>query len=260
MNRPLKDKTIVVTGASSGIGQATAIAAARDGAKVVVHYHNNHAGASHTVAACREFHAQSLAVAADITVAADRERLVDTAFSWQLEPVHAWINNAGADVLTGIHRHLSFEEKLDRLWEVDVRGTLLLSKLVLARFLSLEPKGEHPCMLFVGWDQATTGMEGDAGQLFGTTKGAVMAMMQSFAQEAGSTLRVNCVAPGWIRTAWGDQASALWQERATRESLLRRWGTPEDVAETNIFLCSPSASFINGQIIPVNGGFAKRRD
>ncbi len=65
---------------------------------------------------------------------------------------------------------------------------------------------------------------------------------------------MNCLAPGWIRTAWGNKASATWQERAVRETPLARWGTPEDVAATACWLASPAAAFITGQVIRVNGG------
>ena len=68
-------------------------------------------------------------------------------------------------------------------------------------------------------------------------------------------IRVNCVAPGWIKTKWAQGASQAWHDRAVGESLLARWGTPEDVAEAVCFLASPSAAFITAQTIPVNGGF-----
>jgi 3-oxoacyl-[acyl-carrier protein] reductase len=68
---------------------------------------------------------------------------------------------------------------------------------------------------------------------------------------------VNCVAPGWIRTAWGAGASELWQQRAVRESMLGRWGEPEDIAATVRWLVSPEAAFVTGQIIAVNGGFRR---
>jgi 3-oxoacyl-[acyl-carrier protein] reductase len=98
-------------------------------------------------------------------------------------------------------------------------------------------------------------MEGDSGELFATTKGAVMAFTRSLAKSLAPHVRVNCVAPGWIKTAWGDQASTDWQERATRECLLDRWGEVGDIADAVQWLISPQASFITGQIINVNGGF-----
>jgi 3-oxoacyl-[acyl-carrier protein] reductase len=67
-------------------------------------------------------------------------------------------------------------------------------------------------------------------------------------------VRVNCIAPGWIRTAWGAGAGVPWQERVLRETPLRRWGTPEDVARTARFLVSKEAEYITGQVILVNGG------
>jgi 3-oxoacyl-[acyl-carrier protein] reductase len=98
-------------------------------------------------------------------------------------------------------------------------------------------------------------MAGDSGELFALVKGAVMAFTRSLAQSLAPTVRVNCVAPGWIRTAWGDGASPAWQARARREALLDRWGTPEDIAGAVAFLVSPAGAFVNGQILPVNGGF-----
>jgi 3-oxoacyl-[acyl-carrier protein] reductase len=67
-------------------------------------------------------------------------------------------------------------------------------------------------------------------------------------------VRVNCLAAGWIKTAWGAQASTYWQRRATQESLLERWGTPEDVARVARFLASPAAGFLTGLVVPINGG------
>ena len=98
-------------------------------------------------------------------------------------------------------------------------------------------------------------MGGDSGEMFGAVKGAVMAFTRSLAKSLAPDVRVNCVAPGWIKTAWGSEASGYWQQRGVRESLLQRWGTSEDVARVVRFLVSPRSDFINGQIIHVNGGF-----
>ena len=84
-----------------------------------------------------------------------------------------------------------------------------------------------------------------------------MGFTRSLARSLGPAVRVNCVAPGWIRTAWGAGASELWQQRAVRESMLGRWGEPEDIAATVRWLVSPEAAFVTGQIIAVNGGFRR---
>jgi len=239
-----------VTGSSSGIGRATALALAEAGANVLVHALQNARDAEKV-----EFHARSLGrdthvVLADLSDPAEQDRLVELAWDWR--PVDIWINNAGADVLTGEAAGWSFEDKLAALWKVDVVASLRLSRSAGQR---MRERG-HGVILNMGWDQADTGMAGDSGEFFAAIKGAVMAATRSLAKSLAPQVRVNCIAPGWIRTEWGHQASAEWQQRAKRESLLARWGEPEDVARVACFLVSPAASFINGQIIPINGGRA----
>ena len=109
-------------------------------------------------------------------------------------------------------------------------------------------------ILNMGWDQAWQGMAGESGELFSTTKGAIMSMTKSLAQSLAPNVRVNCLAPGWIQTKWAENASESWSQRAKQESLMNRWGLPEDVARAAAFLCSGDANFISGQIIPINGG------
>ena len=106
----------------------------------------------------------------------------------------------------------------------------------------------------MGWDQAETGMEGDSGELFSATKGAILAFTKSLALSLAPAVRVNSIAPGWIKTSWGENTSTLWNERVIRETPLRRWGTPADVADAACFLVGPRATFLTGQIIRVNGG------
>jgi 3-oxoacyl-[acyl-carrier protein] reductase len=169
-----------------------------------------------------------------------------------------WINNAGVDVLTGAAADWSFEDKLARLWEVDVVATMRLSRFVGDRMRDQPARQrghDNRCILNMGWDQADTGMAGDSGEMFSAVKGAVMAFTRSLAQSLAPEIRVNCLAPGWIKTSWGNHASEYWDRRATSESLLGRWGTPRDVARVARFLASPAASFVTGQTIPINGGF-----
>jgi 3-oxoacyl-[acyl-carrier protein] reductase len=106
----------------------------------------------------------------------------------------------------------------------------------------------------MGWDQAETGMEGDSGELFAATKGAVMAFTRSLALSLAPTVRVNAVAPGWVKTAWGEGASDQWHHRVLRETPMRRWGEPEDIARACRFLVGPDAAFLTGQVLRVNGG------
>lgn len=248
VERELTGQVAVVTGASRGIGRALALELAAAGARLVL-VARSQAGLAETAAGVAAQGSEALSLPCDLAQLSAHGRLVDQAWEWQGR-VDAWINNAGVDVLTGMAASWSFERKLEALWEVDVRGTLSLARLAGKR---MQAAGSG-CILNIGWDRAEHGMEGDSGELFAAIKGAVMAFTRSLARSLAPQVRVNCLAPGWIRTAWGEQASAAWQERARRESLLARWGTPLDVARAARFLVSPAAAFITGQVIAVNGG------
>ncbi len=233
---------------------AIALAMAQSGADIIVHARSEHADLlnlrDRLVSMGRKVHV----LVADICDPVQRRRLVDEAWGWQSR-VNIWINNAGADCLTGPNALLSFDEKMTLLWHTDVLGTVDLTRQI-ARRMAAHSEG---CIINMGWDQAETGMEGESGELFAATKGAIAAYTRSAARSFAPKVRLNCVAPGWIRTGWGKTASLPWQRRAVQESLLGRWGTPEDVAQVCAFLASSAASFINGQVIAVNGGFAGRR-
>lgn len=198
---------------------------------------------------------------ADLSEATACQSLVDEAFEWSSR-IDAWVHCAGADVLTGEARDLSLDQKLERLWNTDVLGTLRTTRGVGERMTQQDAgvEGRLPVIVTIGWDQATQGMAGDAGQMFGPIKAAVAAYTLSLARTLAPSVRVLCAAPGWIRTAWGDSTSEYWNQRARRESLLGRWGTADDVARAIAFLVSDDASFLTGQVVPINGGFRHEFD
>jgi 3-oxoacyl-[acyl-carrier protein] reductase len=240
----------VVTGSSSGIGRALAVALAASGARVVVHARSNRAGAEETASLVKQVGAEAKVLLCDLADSGTHAPFVEDAWNWQ-GAVDIWVNNAGVDVLTGPAAAWSFQQKFDALVRVDVAATMALSRDVGAR---MKQRGTGS-IINIGWDQAEHGMAGDSGELFAATKGAVMAFTRSLARSLAPQVRVNCVAPGWIKTKWGEGAPASWQHRAISEALLARWGTPEDVAAVVRFLASPEAAFITAQTIPVNGGF-----
>ncbi len=245
----LNNRRAVVTGASKGIGRAVALEFARAGADVVVHARADRAGAEKTAARVRDFGVNAHVVLADLGNSRERETLVEDAAE-RLGGLDIWVSNAGVDLLTGGANDLPYEEKLDRLLEVDVHAGVLLAKQAGERMQSLG----GGVVLTVGWDQSDRGMGGDSGELFAVAKNAIMGFTRSLAVSLAPKVRVNCIAPGWIKTAWGESASDYWQERVRRETPLERWGTPEDIANVARFLASDEASYLTGQVVNVNGG------
>jgi 2-amino-4-hydroxy-6-hydroxymethyldihydropteridine diphosphokinase len=246
--RELAGLRAMVTGSTSGIGRAIALELADAGADVLVH--GRRLAAAEAVAEqIRDRGVRSETVIADLRETARLPEVVAAAWD-EWGGLDIWVNNAGADTLTGEAQQWPFEQKLHELLAVDVTATVLLSREV-GRHMKARGGG---VLLNMGWDQAATGMEGDSGELFAASKGAVMAFSKSLALSLAPEVRVNCLAPGWIRTAWGEGAGAPWQERVRRETPLRRWGTPADVAAVARWLVSPAAAFLTGQVVRVNGG------
>jgi 3-oxoacyl-[acyl-carrier protein] reductase len=240
-----------VTGASSGIGRAIALELARAGADVVVHYRRSADPAREVAAQIAALQREARTIQLDLRASEKRyAEFVEHAWAELGGPIDIWVNNAGADLLTGPDARMSYSEKLQRLYEVDLRGTALLSRLAGVRMKS----SGRGVILNIGWDQADRGMEGDSGELFALSKNAIMGLTRSLAVSLAPEVRVNCIAPGWIRTAWGASAGGMWQERVLRETPLKRWGTPEDIARLARFLVSDEASYITGQVINANGG------
>ena len=245
----LRGLRTIVLGSTSGIGRAVALVLAEAGADVLVHGRTSRDAAESLAATIRAGGGRSAVLMADL---ADREAgdvLVEAAWAaWG--GLDAWLHIAGADTLTGDGAKLSFDAKLDRLWAVDVASTIRLCRAVGRK---MKAQG-HGSIVTMGWDQAETGMEGDSGELFAATKGAVLAFTRSLALSLAPEVRVNSVSPGWIRTAWGDGASRVWHDRVVRETPLARWGTPDDVAQAARFLVGPESAFFTGQNLRVNGG------
>ncbi len=246
----LSDRVAVVTGSSRGIGRAIAVELAAAGARVVVHAGHDRHAAQQTAEAVGVEGVEVETIIADLSADTAQDSLLDQTWQWKGH-VDIWINNAGVDILTGDRPDWSFERKLDALWQVDTRAAIRLSRGAGKR---MADRGAG-VILNIGWDGAERGMSGDTAELFAASKGAVMAFTRSLAQSLAPAVRVNCMALGWIQTAWGEQASDYWHGRARRESLADRWGTPEDVARVARFLVSPQSEFISGQVIQVNGGF-----
>jgi len=245
---PLADRAVLVTGASSGIGRAIAIAAARAGADVAITYRANRDGARQAEQEIVELGRRAVSVRLDL---ADDGSIRDLgpAARDALGRLDVWINNAGADILTGAVASLSPVERLDRLLRVDLRGTILASWQAVEM---LDVRGG--VIINMSWDHVLTGMAGRNPQMYAAVKGGILAFSKSLARSVAPRVRVNVLAPGWIETAFGANLDDARHREVAESTPLGRWGTPEDVAGAAVFLASPAASFLTGQTILVGGG------
>lgn len=239
----------VVTGASSGIGRALALAFAREGSSVLLTYRRNAEGATETAEQVRRAGGEAFVAEADISREADVDRLVVDAFS-RFPRVDVWVNNAGADILTGAGARLTEVEKLDAALGVDLRGTVLCSWHA-ARRLRAQGRG---VILNVSWDHVLTGAPGREAEVYAAAKGGILAFSKCLARSFAPEVRVNVLAPGWIATGFAEGLPEDTRRRIAAETPLQRWGAPEDVANAATFLASAEADFLTGATLMVNGG------
>jgi 3-oxoacyl-[acyl-carrier protein] reductase len=189
-------------------------------------------------------------VQADLATTTACEALVEGARE-RLGGLDVWVNNAGADVLTGEAAGWEWERKLDLLLAVDLKGTIACS---LAAGAVMREQSTGGAIVNMSWDHVATGMAGENPLLFSAVKGGVLAFSKSLARELAPRVRVNVLCPGWIETAFARGADADFRDQVARSTPLDRWGTPEDVAAAALWLASPDAEFITGQSVNINGG------
>jgi 3-oxoacyl-[acyl-carrier protein] reductase len=247
---PLSGRAVLVTGASSGIGRAIALAAARAGADLVLTYRTNERGARQTERDIAALGRRALVAQCDIASADSIAGLAASAVG-AFGRIDAWINNAGADILTGVGASLPYLDKLDLLIAVDLRGTMLASWQA-AEMLARQEQGG--VIINMSWDHVLTGMPGRNPQLYAAVKGGVLAFSKSLARSVAPRVRVNVLAPGWIQTSFGDGVGDTVHAQVSDSTPLKRWGTPDDVAGAAVFLASPAAAFMTGQTMLVGGG------
>src|ERR1700704_4396664 len=247
----LDGKVALVTGASSGIGRAIALAYAAAGADVALTYRTNRRGADETADGARAAGRRAEAIRADVAEQADVDALADL-LRRTFGHVDVWVNNAGADILTGDAVRLSRTEKLDRLLTVDLRGTVLASWKAVELMASQASGG---VILNMSWDHVLGGgMKSDYAQVFCAAKGGVYAFSRALAHSVAPRVRVNVLGPGWIETAYGSGLDPAVKQRISAKIPLGHWGTPEDIAYAAVYLASDAAAYVTGQMLMINGG------
>ncbi|HZS08593.1 MAG TPA: 3-oxoacyl-ACP reductase family protein [Blastocatellia bacterium] len=245
----LRGKVAVITGASSGIGRAAAIALARGGAAVVLNYLSNESGAAEAVTEIQAMRRNALSVRADVTRLGDVSQLVLNSLEY-FGRIDILVNNAGSLI-----QRAPIEECSEALWDavlaVNLKSVFLCSQAVIPH-LKRQQGGR---IINVSSLAAETGGLGGALH-YAAAKGAVNTFTKGLAKElAGYRITVNAVAPGIINTPFLEKfTSPDSLQKVIGETPLGRAGTPEEVAELIAYLASDEAGFITGEVFAIDGG------
>jgi len=251
----LGDKVALVTGGSRGVGAATVRMFASAGAKVVFNYHRARSAAEKLVQECGS--ATCHAVQAELSSPKDANALVDTT-----------VQHFGRlDVLVANHgiwpaQDVPIDQMSDQQWRqtlaVNVDSVFGLIKHAVAQMKRQQKGNPAQAGGHIVVVSSTAGQRGEALHCdYAASKGAIISMVKGLSTElAPDHIYVNCVAPGWIAT---DMAAPALNDPVTRERVLNtiplgRVATPEEIAAPILFLCTPHAGFITGEIFNVNGG------
>jgi 3-oxoacyl-[acyl-carrier protein] reductase len=242
----LNDCVAIVTGSGRGIGRAIALELALTGAKVVVNYAGRIDKAEETVQLIRAAGGEGLAIQADVSQAADVDRLIKSTLD-HFGKIDILVNNAG---ITRDSLLLRMKEAdWDAVLATNLKGVFLCTKAVSKGML----KQRSGAIVNIS---SVVGLSGNAGQAnYAAAKAGIIGFSKSIAKEfATRGIRVNVVAPGYISTDMTEILGEGTQTEVLRAIPLGRLGLPEDIAKVVRFLVSPDASYITGQTLCVDGG------
>ena len=231
-------KTVLITGASGGIGSAAARAFHREGYRVVLHYNNGEEAAKALAAELEN----SVLFRADLS-----DPLQVEALAAAFPETDVLVNNAAVD-LFGLFDLISAEE-LQRLYSVNLFAPLTLARRLVKGMLSRR----EGCILNVSSMFGETG--GSCEVDYSVTKAALIGFTKALSKEVATAgVRVNCVCPGVINTEMNARLTVEEAEELMESIPMDRFGDPEEVAEALVFLASEKASYITGAVLDVNGG------
>ena len=245
----LAGKVVLVTGAGSGIGKATALAFGEQGAVVAVHYHRNEKGAEDTKREIVAHGGRAMSVRADVTKAEDVRAAVSRV-TGELGPVDVLVNNAGSLVERLRLLQLSESRWADVL-DLNLKSIFLLAQAVAQSMI------ERKNGAIVNVTSIAGRNGGGLGAIpYATSKGGATTMTKALAKElAPQGIRVNAVSPGVIETPFHDQFSTPEMMKQYVGNIpLGRLGAPAEVANVIVFLASIASSYIVGETIEINGG------
>ncbi len=243
----LKDKVILITGASRGIGKSIAVNAAKEGAITIVNYANNREMAEEVVNEITSSGGVAKSFQANVAIKDEVDKMVDDVFN-EFNRIDVLINNAG---IIRDNLLLTMEpEDWNDVINTNLGGLFNCTKAV-AKYMMMKKSGKIINMTSIAAERGGKGQSN-----YAASKGGVNAFTRAIAMElAAKKITVNAISPGVIETDMSETVIRRAKDKILSTVALKRFGTPEDIAKVAIFLASDDSGYITGEIIHVDGGF-----
>lgn len=242
-----KDKIVLITGSSRGIGRATAIAFGKEGARVVVNYLKDRVSADGTVEEIEKVGGKALAIQADVSVEANVKRMIDEVVE-RFGSIDILVNNAG--IVFDVPIMEKTVEQWERTLAVNLLGVFLCTKYVVPHM-----RGRTGASIVNISSTNCINTPDPTSADYDASKAGVISLTKNFAQELAPEIRVNSVAPGWIDTDINKDLPEDYIKEEIDKTALGRWGRPGEIAQAILFLCSEDASYVTGSILVADGGY-----
>ena len=244
----MSSTTVLITGASGGIGFAVARRFASTGAEIILHAHRNISTIRELRETIQRQGGKAEIVSADFSQSDATETLYRQVFDLT-DHIDVLVNAAGLDLMSSAMATLPFEQKLQQMLQTDIFVPIQFSRLVGQR---MQQHGRGT-IFFLGWNGVDYGWRGDTAQLYGAAKGALLGFSRSLAEDFAPNVLVRCLSLGWTKTRWGEKLSEEIEQQYATDSRRNRWGTPEEVAAVIEFLASEESTYIDGIGLRLDG-------
>ena len=247
----LKNKVALITGASRGIGRAIALTLSKYGADIVINYLARDSDADLVVREILDNGGSAIGMQADVADAKGVSSLIDRVIS-RYGRMDVLVNNAGAIVQPSNWQDVT-EATWDRTFDVHLKGTLNCIRASVPHLL----KSADPSIINI---TSTFGAIIGAPDViaYAAAKSGILSLTRSFAKALAPHIRVNCIAPGIVDTDMTSSAPSEFIQQQIESTPLKRMGSPDDIADTALYLASPLSRFVTGQMIVVDGGHSLR--
>lgn len=240
-----KNKVVLITGASRGIGCATALEFAREGANIVVNYTKAADQAAKVVKEIEKIGSQAIAVQCDVSDEKQVESMVEETIK-KFGVIDILVNNAG------IVYDIPMFEKTYQQWE-ETLHTNLIGPFLCAKYCAPHLTKQKGAIVNISSTNAINSFSPEAAD-YDASKAGLITLTKNLAKELSPNVRVNCVAPGWVNTEMNADLPDDYVKEETDKIYIGRFADPKEIANTILFLASEDASFVTGSVLIADGG------